>query len=235
MVSPTDLVNKITKIPNPPTSEDLALPVNEGVNDIVSVLLGLVAGIAAGIAGLLQNPLTGPIKECINQILALTALPLHQDNSTLLTAFGEASSGLSRLQAHSASTVANIPAKLGQTVACIKISQTIGTASPAIADNPCQALNDVYGSILGDGAAAIAALAAALATLIPDEILSAINKIDQLIQNEVNASNQVLTEVEKFAEANSLANLAKDPCAQAVLNSTGTSTLLNALPSMPKF
>ena len=96
-------------------------------------------------------------------------------------------------------------------------------------------MNDIFGSILGEGAKLIALLVAALASLIPQSIIDAIASIAQMIANEIAALASLLSDLLNFASSNSLSNLSLDPCAQALFNSVGTPGLLNALPSMPKF
>ncbi len=55
------------------------------------------------------------------------------------------------------------------------------------------------------------------------------------ILGELNGLNSVIADLSQFSFASGLCNLSNDPCAQAILNATGTASLLNALPDLPRF
>ncbi len=252
MVAPGDLINKVTLLPQVPTADSFALPTPPEVGDLFDIIQSnLLAPILGG--GLFQNPIQGPIADCLNaafdinfpetiipgsipdlraQHLIAFPNPINQD-ALLLTAFDDATSGLGDFGSHSNSLVGGLAGNMGPVISGLRVKQSVGGGLPI--GNPCTALNDVYGSILGDGAALIAGLAAALGSLIASAIQDALGPILDMIAKEIAALNAILSQLTSFASANSLRNLTNDPCAQALFNSAGTPGLLNVLSNMPKF
>ncbi len=231
MVAPGDLINKVTQLPQIPTIESFVLPVLPEVGDLFNIIQGLIPG------GLFQNPIQGPIVDCLAEIGVKRAdhllLPVLDQDPLLLAAWDDADSALGSFQTHSSNISSGLSQDMNPVIACLKVRQSVGGGLPI--GNPCTALNDVYGSILGDGAALIAGLAAALIAGAVALIQAALGPILDMIAREVAALNAILTELTNFATASSLANLSLDPCAQALFNSAGTPGLFNALANMPKF
>ena len=236
MVAPGDLINKLTLLPQIPTLDSFVMPTLPEVKVLFN-LLNLPGGA-------FQNPIAGPIGACLEEIVDLSDLELNPLNGPFLSAFGSASSALGLFRTHTNSAIAGLPLNMNPVIAGLKVTQSVGGGLSA--GNPCSALNDIFGSILGDGANLVAALAAALAyaiaAVLPTEITDAISAILDaatafivMIDDEVQALADLLQLLQNFAAASSLTNLSTDPCAQALFNSAGTPGLLNALPNMAKF
>ena len=224
MVAPGDLINRVTLIPQIPSLNSFIIPTLPEVGDLFNLLTGAIPG------GLFQNPLSGPIADCLAEIGVLSGNP---SNSSLFGVFSSTTTALNSFQSHTDSTISGLPLNMNPVIAGLRVRQSVGGGLPG--GNPCTALNDIFGSILGEGAKLIALLVAALASLIPQSIIDAIASIAKMIADEIQALTALLQLLQNFASSNLLSNLSFDPCAQALFNSVGTPGLLNALPSMPKF
>ena len=263
MVAPGDLINKVTLIPQIPTADSFAqptLPEVKGLFNLIQANLGVpggglfqnpLAGDLAACLGLdlsgvpLVTPSSGSIPGLRAQHLLDFPNPIDQD-AALLSAFDDAESGLNDYQTHSnalinggispgapATNLNSLADNIGPVISNLRVTQSIGSGLDI--SNPCNALNNVYGSILGDGAQLLANLVAALASLIAGAIIAALGPILAVIINEVAALLALLNELISFASSSSLVNLSLDPCAQALYNSAGTPALLGALPNLPNF
>lgn len=227
MVGPSDVVNKTDLIPEIPNITDFDIPLLTGVQELFDILQGKTPG------GIYQNPVSSGISDCQASVQALLSNPEHAENSVLLNTLNEVPPALNALQNHTDSTIANMNRTIGPVMSGLRVRQSVGQGLPS--NNPCLAINDIFGTLLGAGLLLLGALAAALVSLIPEEILNAINNIFNLIAKEVAALNQLLKELQDFATASSIANLSLDPCAQAIFNTIGTPGMLGALSNMPKF
>jgi len=122
---------------------------------------------------------------------------------------------------------------LGPVISCLRVTQSVGGGLDP--SNPCNALNNIFGSILGTGAQLVDLLTKALAGLVALVIKEAADAILAVIGDELAALAAILSELTSFASSSSLVNLSLDPCAQALYNSAGTPALLGALPNIPDF
>ena len=225
MATPMDIYNKVDRIPNIPSPEDYFIPTQTGVKDIFSHLQG------GGSA--FRNPVTSDINSNLAMIKEIRNDPIHVSDPALQTALTKAETGLNSFQAHTDSSVSGLRQNFSPVISLLRVRQSVGPGLSA--QNPCNSLNNLYGSLLGLGLLLLAALAAALISLIPENILKAIDDILTMILKEAAAINALLSELSNFALASLLAGLADDPCAQALLNAVGAQDVLNSLPQLPKF
>lgn len=240
MVSPGDLINKIGLIPQIPSLADLTLPTLPEVGDLFNIIQGNIG--VPGL-GLFQNPIAGDINLCAIATQFLIDNGDFTGQPALLTTVGDASSALSAYSAHTDSLVSGLPDNIGPVISCLRVTQSVGSGLDP--SNPCNALNNIFGSILGEGAQLIDALTQALAAVILPIVGPAIGIIAGIasvvadilgrIASEVAALAAVLTELTSFASSSGLTNLSLDPCAQALYNSAGTPALLGSLPNLPNF
>jgi len=256
MASLGEVVKILELIPNPPSADDFTFPVEDSI-------INLFRFAQAG-TPFFQNPLSGPLSQCIAEInAAIREIGVLEQSSPpgvaaqlavasqFLDSIGKT---LGRWNSHiNGALVGELngnPGFLGQIENSIRIRATTDAVANAL--NACQDESDFLGSILGDGqellntlvgplAAIIGALAAGVAAFLAafnqfrDEALAAIAAIVDLIQKEtLNLANMIADAI-AWGLANAISSLVNDPCAAAVINAAGTSILLNNLPNLPRF
>ena len=148
------------------------------------------------------------------------------------------------------------PGFLGGAIACLGIRGAVGSLGSS--NNGCLDLDGILGSVLGSGAvslngiieqaqplldqvllgggeAGVAGIIGGVLSGIGDGNAGPLADLASKILGELNGLNSVENELSQFSFAGGLCNLSNDPCAQAILNATGTASLLNALPDLPRF
>ena len=71
MVAPGDLINRVTLILQIPSLNSFVLPTLPEVGDLFTLLTVAIQG------GLFQNPLSGPIVNCLPSLCFLLGIPLN--------------------------------------------------------------------------------------------------------------------------------------------------------------
>ena len=252
-----EVVRILELIPDPPSAEDFAFPVEESI-------LNLFRFSQAG-TPFFQNPLSGPISECIADIngaigelgriqQSLPAGPVADQIGDISEFLGDVAGTLGDWNAHINNTLVGElntnPGFLSQ----IENSIRIRAAQNAIANvlNACEDLIDYMGSILGEGQGLFNQLVEPLTQIVGsvaqgagaaiaafqqfrDEVLAATAAIVDQIQKEIANIANALADAVAWALANAISSLVDDPCAAAVINAAGTTVLLNNLPNLPRF
>lgn len=265
MVAIGDVIDFLNQIPNPPSLSDLAIPTQQSCLNIFNLL-------QTG-TPLFQNPLAGPIQECLDQINTVLGIVngftsgptqtnslnvLNSVSSSLGTDPSDLAGGFAGgFLSHTNFLCAQLasPGFLGGAIACLGVRAAAGSLGSS--DNGCLDLDGILGSVLGSGAvslngiieqaqplldqvllggeAGVEGIIAGVVTGIGDGNFGPLADIASKILGELNGLNQVDNEISQFSFASGLCNLSNDPCAQAILNATGTASLLNALPDLPRF
>jgi len=262
MVAIGDVIDFLNQIPNPPSLSDLAIPTSQ---DCLNVFNLLQTG-----TPLFQNPLAGPIQECLDQINTVLGIVdgfapglvktdalsvLNDVSSSIGTDPSDLTGGFAGgFLGHTNFLCTQLasPGFLGGTLACLGIRAASGALGSS--DNGCLDLDGILGSVLGSGAESLNGLIEQVQPLL-DQVLGGgglagvsgiiggvlsgivdpIADMASKILGELNGLNSVISELSQFSFASGLCNLSNDPCAQAILNATGTASLLNALPDLPRF
>lgn len=251
-----EVVKILELIPEPPSADDFKFPVDDSIINLFRF--------AQSGTPFFQNPLSGPISQCIAEVnAAISEVGQLQQASPIsiankLDKIGQfltsTSKTLGRWNSHINNALIgemnNNPGFLGQIENSIRIRATAESVSNAL--NACQDESDFLGSILGDGQSLLNDLAGPLEAIIGgiaagaaaaiaafnqarDAALAAIAAIVDLIQKEtLNIANMIADAI-AWGLANAISSLVNDPCAAAVINAAGTSILLNNLPNLPRF
>lgn len=247
-----EIVDILSKIPNPPTLDDFKFSVEPFVLDLFNF--------AQTGTPFFRNPLSGIISQCIADInrsiiiLQNNILIPDETKAPIIAVLNNAAGTLAKWNQHITRALVgplnDDPSFLGQIENNLRIRATVGVLNNV--NNACGDIEEFLGSILGKGQELLNKLAeplnklldainAGLATIITlynelrNAIVGAISSIQRLIINEINALARLFEDAINWALANTLAALSEDSCAQAVFNAAGTSILLNTIPNFPRF
>lgn len=247
----SDIIDFLNQIPSPPNINDLILPIDQQCLDVFKLIQGGTP--------LFQNPLASEIQDCLNEINQAIGIvngfipgTIKTDSLSVLNDVSDAIAGPGGFLNHTnaLSTQFGTPGFLNTISAFLDVKATTGSLLNTA--NACLDLDDILGSILGSGAplindlidaaqplldavaSGIGAVAGIIAGVIA-AIVSPLSALASMIANELSNIASIINELSQFSFANGLCNLVDDPCMQAIFNATGTSSLLNVLPDLPRF
>jgi len=262
MVAIGDVIDFLNQIPNPPSLSDLAIPTNQNCLNVFNLLQTGTPLFQNPLANPIQeclnqiNTALGIVNGFAPGLVKTDALSALNDvSSSIGTDPSDLAGGFAGgLLGHTNFLCAQLasPGFLGGTLACLGIRAASGVLGSS--DNGCLDLDGILGSVLGSGAESLNGLIEQVQPLL-DQVLGGgglagvagiiggvlsgiidpIAGIASKILGELNGLNSVISELSQFSFASGLCNLSNDPCAQAILNATGTASLLNALPDLPRF
>lgn len=256
----SDIIDFLNQIPNPPSLSDLAIPTDQNCLNVFNLLQSGTPLFQNSLGNQLQDCLN-EIKTAINIVDGFTPGDTRTDALNVLnnvtSALGTDPSDLGGgvaggLLGHTnfLSTQLASPGFINGAIACLGVRAAAGLIGSS--NNGCLDLDGILGSVLGSGTGlvnnifsavepllnAIAGGVGAVAEIITGVIAGVVGPLADIasrILGELNGLSQLINELSQFSFASGLCNLSNDPCAQAIFNATGTASLLNALPNLPRF
>ena len=260
MVAIGDVIDFLNQIPNPPSLSDLAIPTDQNCLNVFNLLQTGTPLFQNPLA----NPLQDCLNQINTALSIVNGFVPGATQTSALGVLNSVSSSLGTDPSDLGSSVAGgflghtnflcaqlaSPGFLGGTIACLGIRAAAGSLGSS--NNGCLDLDGILGSVLGSGAESLNGIIDQLQPLL-DTVAGGVGAVAGIIGGvvagiagpladlaskilgELNGLNSVINELSQFSFAGGLCNLSNDPCVQAILNATGTASLLNALPDLPRF
>jgi len=260
MVAIGDVVDFLNQIPSPPSITDLAIPTDQNCLNVFNLLQ---TGTPL-FQNPLDNPLQDCLSQINSALSIVDGFAPGATKTSALGALTDVSSALGTDPSDLAGGIAGgflghtnflcaqlaSPGFIGGAISCLGVRSAVGSIGNS--NNGCLDLDGILGSVLGSGAVSlnglvdqvqplldavsggIGAVAGVIAGVVAG-IVGPIADIASKILGELGGLNSVVAEISQFSFASGLCNLSNDPCAQAIFNATGTASLFNALPDLPRF
>ena len=262
MVAIGDIIDFLNQIPNPPSQSDLATPTDQNCLNVFNLLQTGTPLFQNPLANPIQecldqiNTVLGIVNGFAPGATQTSALGvLNSVSSSLGTDPSDLGGGIAGgFLGHTNFLCTQLasPGFLGGAIACLGVRAATGSLGSS--NNGCLDLDGILGSVLGSGGESLNGLVDQVQPLLDQVLLGGgeagvagiiagvvagvagpLAGIASKILGELSGLNQVVDEISQFSFASGLCNLSNNPCAQAILNATGTASLLNALPDLPRF